>query len=105
MIISNGNRLFRSHTYFVAHMVLAVQVSETSEGCKIIEIRVELTYLNQMISSPHGMLPYNTYQSCDPNVLMGQHSIGGKNVLTDMSGKRVTSSCKFAETAYAKDGP
>ena len=48
------------------------------------QIRVELTYLSQMISSPHaaGMLPYTKYQSAgDPTVFIRRHSIDGEDVL------------------------
>ena len=43
-------------------------------------------------------LPKN--QSGDPTVFMRRHSIDGEDILTNMSGKRVSSYCKFAETAY-----
>ena len=60
--------------------------------------RVEITYLKQIIPSPHGMLPYEQYSVSDPSVYRRKEAEGDEDVATDLTGKRVTNYCRFVET-------
>ena len=63
-------------------------------------IRVKITYLDQVIPSPHGMLPFETYAILDPSVYFRNDSVEGEDVSTDLTGKRVECYCDFVRMAY-----